>query len=355
MEFNSNRLSIARKRRSLTKKKLAESIGVAPHTISRWENGDTETPEIDSVQALARLLEFPEEFFFGADLDVPYQASFRSLTSMTAALRDAALTAGSIGFLLSDWVDDHFNLPDVQVPDLRDFEPGYAARVLREEWSLGELPISNMIHLLESKGVRVFSLAENTKKVNAFSLWRNQIPFMFLNTYKSAESSRFDAAHELGHLVLHQDGETRGRIAEDQANWFASAFLMPRSDVIAKLSAVRDVTQMKHAKRRWKVSVAALNHRLHKLGLTSEWKYRDFCIELSKRGYNRNEPDPINRERSKVWDKVLQLLWAERKSISHVASELSLPESELSGLVFGMVTNDIERPTGPPNLVEVGR
>ena len=55
-----------------------------------------------------------------------------------------------------------------------------------------------MLHVLEAKGVRVFSLAENTRNVDAFSSWREERPFVFLNMQKTAERSRFDAAHELG-------------------------------------------------------------------------------------------------------------------------------------------------------------
>jgi len=129
---------------------------------------------------------------------------------MTAGVREAALSSGAIGFLVSDWMETQFNLPEADVPDLSLYSPEVAARVLRQEWSLGERPISNMTQLLESRGIRVFSLSEDTAKMNAFSIWRNQRPFVFLNTFKSAESSRFDAAHELGHLVLHQDGASTG-------------------------------------------------------------------------------------------------------------------------------------------------
>jgi Zn-dependent peptidase ImmA (M78 family) len=101
-----------------------------------------------------------------------------------------------------------------------------------------------MIHLLESKGARVFSLAENSLKVNAFSVWRREKPFVFLNAMKSAENSRFDAAHELAHLTLHQDGSTTGREAEDQANRFASSFLMPEGDILAHLPYVRSLDQI---------------------------------------------------------------------------------------------------------------
>lgn len=349
MTFNPSRLGIARKRRMLNKKAFADLIGVTQHTVVRWEKAETE-PTGEVVDAFAEALGYPREFFFGADLDEPVSASFRSQTSMSAAVRDAALAAGAVGFALSDWVEGRFNLPEINVPDLHLYEPESAARVLREEWGLGEQPITNMIHLLESKGVRVFSLAENTVKVNAYSLWRRAKPYVFLNTYKSAESSRFDAAHELGHLVLHQDGGCSGRKAEDEANQFASAFLMPASDIRAQLPYAAHVGQLIRAKTRWRVSVAALSYRLHKLRLLSDWRYRDFCIEMSTKGYNKTEPEPIERERSVVWEKVLKSLWADRLSQAHVARELGVPESEVNGLIFGIVTTVPDRPISPRTL-----
>ncbi len=65
---------------------------------------------------------------------------------------------------------------------------------------------------------------------------------MFLSTDKSGERGRFDAAHELGHLVLHGEHEDPRRedeisqrpCAEAEANRFAAAFLMPRSSVLAR-------------------------------------------------------------------------------------------------------------------------
>jgi len=343
MNFNPVRLSIARKRRLLNKKRFAEIAGIAQHTAVRCEKGETE-PTSEHVESFARVLGFPVEFFFGDDVDEPESASFRSQTSMSAAIRDASLAAGSIGFLVSDWVEERFQLPPIQVPDLHLYEPELAARVLREEWTLGEKPVSNMLHLLESKGVRVFSLAENTAKVNAYSLWRKEKPYVFLNTFKSAESSRLDAAHELAHLTLHQDGGHTGREAEDQANLFAAAFLMPRGDVYATLPHVDYLHQLIKAKSRWRVSVAALNYRMHKLGLVSDWRYRDLCIEIATKGYGKNEPLPIEREKSVVWQKVLKALWTERTTVANIANDLNLPESEVNGLIFGVSALSGERP-----------
>lgn len=337
MDFNGRRLSIARQRRMLSQKGFAERAGVSAHTVSRCEKGLHE-PTDSNVEAFASVLGFPKAFFYSADVDRPMEASFRSQAAMTAALRDAALSAGSIGYLISDWVEQRFNLPAVDLPDLTLHEPEAAARVLREHWSLGERPISNMVHLLESKGVRVFSLTEETRRLNAFSIWRDSKPYVFLNTFKSAESSRFDAGHELAHLVLHQDG-TSGRAAEDQANRFASSFLMPRASVFSRMPWVSGVDSLISHKSFWKVSVAALNYRAHKLDITSDWQYRDLCIQIAQRRYNTSEPAPIARETSVVWDKVLKLLWQDRKSIASLAAELALPETEVNSLVFGTLAS----------------
>lgn len=338
MIFNPSRLSLARKRRMLNKKQLADAIQVAPMTITRWEKRES-APTAENLTACARALEFPSAFFYGPDLDEPNieSTSFRSQKAMTAAMRDAAHAAGAIAFLIVDWIEQRFDLPEVKLPDLHLFGPEEAARALRQEWALGEKPISNMIQLLESKGVRVFSLAQNTARLNAYAHWRNEKPYVFLNTFMSAERSRFDAAHELAHLVLHQDGAVKGRAAEDQAQAFASAFLMPRSAVLSVLPRVTYIDQLVREKARWKVSVAALNHRVHKLGITSEWKHRDLCIEIMTRKYHRNEPNSIDREKSVLWEKVLKALWTEQITPSDIASQLHIPASELGDLLLFMV------------------
>jgi Zn-dependent peptidase ImmA (M78 family) len=212
-----------------------------------------------------------------------------------------------------------------------------------------------MIKLLESKGVRVFSLAENTRNVDAFSCWRNEVPYVFLNTFKSAERSRLDAAHELGHLILHKHGGPRqGRDAEIEANSFASSFLMPKA-VNSRLPSVGRLDELVVAKKRWGVSTAALAYRLHKLGILSDWQYRMFCIQINERGYRNEEPNSLPREESILWKKVFTELWSDRISKNQVAADLHLPTDELENLVFGL-TGEIKPPqraSGRPSLKAV--
>ena len=110
--FNPARLGIARRRRRMTSKALADAVGVSPVTITRHETGQNE-PEPETVRAFARALDFPEKFFFGDTIDdLPKEAaSFRSLTAMSAKEREAALAAGSMAFVVCDWIEQRFNLP----------------------------------------------------------------------------------------------------------------------------------------------------------------------------------------------------------------------------------------------------
>lgn len=337
-EFNPNRLGLARRRRGLTKRKLAELIGADVRTITGYESGEYK-PEKDRLLALAEQLHFPLQFFVGDDIQeiIPEVVSFRSMSKMTAGQRDSALGAGEIALMLNEWIEQRFELPTSTLPDLsQESSPSAAAIALRRIWGLGELPIKNMIHLLEARGVRVFSLSLDTVHVDAYSMWHSSTPFVFLNTMKSCERSRFDAAHELGHLVLHRHAGPKVKDAERQANEFASAFLMPEGSVLANAPVMATVDQLIARKGLWTVSVAALAYRLKDLGLLNQWHYRTVAIEIAQRGYQKAEPNGAPCETSQVFQKVFAALREEGLTRSDIADQLAVNVSELDELVFGL-------------------
>lgn len=356
--FNPSRLTLARKRRGMAKLTLAGLIGVDRKTVHSYEAGIT-IPEDEAVSQIVRALEFPREFFFGDDIEEPnvYSGSFRSMSKMTAPLRDMALSQAAFGLHLSGWLKRKFELPLVQIPDVSlASDPEAAAEYVRRAWGLGTLSIRNMIHLLESKGVRVFSLALDAREVDAFSLWTGGIPYVFLNSKKSAEHSRFDAAHELGHLVLHKHGTPRGIEAEKQANTFASAFLLPRGTVFAHAPRFPNYNTLVGLKRMWVVSVAALAYRLHELDLLTDWQYRGICIEIARRGRDK-EPNEAPRETSVVLPKLFASLYADGITRGQVARELAIPTSELEQLLFGLTMTGIlgGGKRTPPGATELSR
>jgi Zn-dependent peptidase ImmA (M78 family)/DNA-binding XRE family transcriptional regulator len=337
--FTPSRLTLARMRRGITKSQLARLVGLSVRSISAFESGEME-PSAKTLSEIAASLRFPTSFFSRGPVDRPpvTSASFRALTSMTAAQRNAAVAAGALAIELNEWLESRFNLPTPNIPTLRGASPEAAAEAIREHWQLGQRPIRNVIHLLEQHGVRVFSLAQECRQVDAFSLWRAGTPLVFLNTVKSAERSRFDAAHELGHLALHRHGgpHCRGRDAERESDVFASAFLMPRASVLAVAPRFATLDALLKLKKQWNVSVAALVHRLHAVGLLTEWHYRTLMVEISTRGYRTTEPETTERETSQILTKMFASLRARGVTRATLASELCVQSADIDALVFGL-------------------
>ena len=118
--------------------------------------------------------------------------------------------------------------------------------------------------------------------------------------------------------------------------------LIPPNDLLAHLPRPRSLRELINKKSRWKVSAAALNYAVNRQGLLTDWRYRSNYIELNKLGY---EPNPIERETSQIWKKVMTELWKDGLSLSHIAREhMYVAEKELSDLLFGIAAEQVEIP-----------
>ena len=339
LKFNASRLKIARQRAGLSKKELGDLVGLDPRSISGFE-AEQYLPSEATLNSIVRATGFPVQFFEADDIELLDErcVSFRSMTKMTARNRDAAIAAGFIAYLLSDWVDREFDLPEADVPDYQSATPEAAALSLRQYWLLGEKPIKNMVHLMESKGIRVFSLTEDCVEVDAYSVWRGVRPFVFLNIGKSGERRRFDCAHELAHLVLHRHSGSSGVQAEKEAHEFAACFLMPTASIKATARTNPTFEQVKTLKRNWGVSAAAMTKRLYELGFLTYYHYNRLFTELSAKGFRRSEPFGIKPETSQIWQKLFNELRSENQGLQFLADALFVPSDEIAKLVFGLVT-----------------
>lgn len=340
--FSGSRLALARKRSGLTKKALAEKTGLSTRIISAYESpNEDNAPSDKTLKILAYVLSFPERFFYGDEIvGISADAvNFRARTKMTQKQRDHAIAASDLAMMFSTWIDDRFELPKVDIPVYEDVDPQIAAQQVRHCWGLGQKPIRNVVVLLESHGVRVFSLYEESRRIDAFSFWdtNENRPFVFLSTAKSGERGRMDAAHELGHLVMHRYIDVscpEVRDLEKEANEFASSFLMPEVDVLAYAPQSGMLKDFIAAKTRWRVSVSALIYRMHHLGLLSRWQYQSLYKQISYLGMRAEEPNAIQREQSQILDKVFEYIDSSGSSLLEILSELSIPYEELAKLSF---------------------
>lgn len=335
--FNPARLALARRRRGLSKVALGEAVGMTARRIADFENqGDPPPPA--TVEKLASALRFPAQFFYRGTPPEPTPdvVSFRSFARLPAGRRDAALAASALAIELAGWVDQRFELPEVAIPDLREVDAPTAALYLRSTWALGVHPLPNLIHLIESQGVRVYSLTDDCAALDGFSFWYDGAPFVFLTHHKSAERGRWDAAHELGHLVLHQ-GAPKGRQTEAEADAFAAEFLLPEQAMKGG-APYPSLAEVRQEKLHWRVSALAYIRRLHQLGLVTDRRYKSLVIEASQAGYRRREGD-IERETSQLAAKVLAMLREDGITVGDIAADLAVGSSEIRGLLYASLAS----------------
>lgn len=318
----------------MTKVDLGAAADLSARRIASFEN-ENDPPPNETVDRLADALSFPVEFLYSPSPPEPAEdsVSFRSFSRMSARDRDAALAMASLGMEVSRWITERFVLPHTDLPDLRELEPRPAAHALRTLWHLGLQPAPNLVHLLEAHGVRVLALTDDCSDLDAVSLWVEKVPFVFLGVQKSPERSRWDAAHELAHLVLHSGQRPRGPEQEQEADQFASEFLLPEESIRASAPRNPALPDVLYHKKQWSVSALAYIRRLHDIGLISDWHYRSLVIEASQAGYRSSEGD-IERERSQVAAKVLAMIQQDGRSVRSVADEIHIPVEDLRGLLF---------------------
>lgn len=335
--FSPSRLIVARCRRKLSRKALAEAIGLTGQSITMYEDGSRQ-PQEETVRRIAGALDFPEGFFYAPDVALAgaEEASFRARRSLKAPSRDKALSTGVIAMeIVSPDLRRRFKFPAVDLLDLSDETPEAAARILRKHWELGAGPIHNMVHLLESRGVEVYWLNEPEPALDAFSLWRGGRPYVLLNSDKDAgDRSRFDAAHELGHLVLHRHVSLiDGHDVEKSADRFASTFLLPAEQFRYESPHFPVLNQYLPLKRRWGVSVQAMIRRGFDLGIFTEWYYEQAMKELSTLGWRKQEPARLPCEKSMLHSLSFDRLAEKGICPAEYARGLLIPLSDLNEIV----------------------
>jgi hypothetical protein len=111
---------------------------------------------------------------------------------------------------------------------------------------------------------------------------------------------------------------------------------MPRRSLLADAPRSATGAQIIHAKRRWNVSAMNLGHRMHRIGLLSDWQVRSTYIQITRRGYRDGEPRGIDRETSQILPKVFAALRDDGITRPQIARELHITTHELNSVTFGL-------------------
>lgn len=241
--FQPSRLTQAREALGIPKVALATLVNVSSATVSQWESGK-QNPQEDKLRAIAAALGQDVHWFLKPVVEsssTPY--FYRTLSAATKTGR--VVTKTKIDWLIEistslesflDWPS--LNVPEVDKPftAISDSEIEELAIEYRDKAGLGMGPIKDLMLAVESSGVICSRTEIGFDKLDGLSnrvVSGDRAYILLASDKDNGIRSRFDLAHELGHIVLHkcvQSGQftvNNLKEIERQANLFASCLLLP--------------------------------------------------------------------------------------------------------------------------------
>lgn len=304
--FRPERLAQVLDARGLSQVQLAAIADVSAGSVSKWRSGQQE-PTTEALNKLAKAVNVRADWFLRP---IPeFNASVQLFRSNASALKSAR----ALMSVRHDWskelaaeLGEFVDYPDVAFPTRTFRDPkeiGYedielVATECRQLWKLGFGPIPDVVLAIENAGGVVVREATGVARIEGLSSWCavNSRPFVYLNADKAnGFRSRFDAAHELGHIVMHRHipplvAQASHKEMERQAHYFAGAFLLPGETFSAEVPSVPTLDTFLALKPRWKISAAAMLMRARALGLVDEREELNLWKRRSSRFGGKSEP-----------------------------------------------------------------
>ncbi|AOJ79461.1 TPA: ImmA/IrrE family metallo-endopeptidase [Burkholderia cenocepacia] len=367
--FHNERLSQVLAARRLSQAQLASLVGVSPATVSKWRSG-IQAPERDTLERLASVVNVTPEWFTRAPSARVSPPLFRSNASAHVAARamlEARVEwAQDVAFALSEFVDypevnlpvRHFKEPDEVTPD----EIESAAIECRDLWRIGRTAVPDLALAIEGAGVILIREETGIAQIEGLSTWSEVLgrPLVLLSADKdNGYRSRFDLAHELGHLILHRHiprptERERHKQLEAQAHRFAGAFLLPAETFANEVRTPVTLDDLLLLKRRWGVSVAAIIMRLRALKILDEDAAQLLFKRRSARWGAKSEPGDGDRapERPRLLRRTIDLLVEENvMPLDAIPRHIGLAAYDIE-MLAGLPEGYFQ---GKPNVVHMAR
>lgn len=341
--YNYKMITLARESRGLSQTDLASKSGISQGKISKVESGILAL-SADELQEVAQCLQYPISFFhrshrtYGVGLGEFYHRKKQSVSQKQLNKVYAKIEIRRMELI------QLFNSVDMEKTNFFHMDPDQVngnveevARTVRATWRIPRGPIDSVIDNIEEAGGLIIPFDFEGLKIDAISMWTPELPpLFFVNMDRPMDRIRFTLCHEIGHMIMHATPPGEAYDIEEQADRFASEFLMPGSEIGPSLSNLT-ITRLPSLKLHWKVSMSAIIMTAKNLGRISQSKARYLWVQLSNAGYRTHEPDYLEpaREKPSLLDEIVHLHTDQlHYNTEDFSKAVSLLESECTSLYF---------------------
>jgi Zn-dependent peptidase ImmA (M78 family)/DNA-binding XRE family transcriptional regulator len=327
-----HRVKQAREYCGLTQTELARRAGVSQSAIAQIEASRT-NPSPQLLEAIAFQTGFPLAHFRRESLlHFPLGSLvFRARRAMTERERAQLHRHGEVIYEAVTRMAAKVEMVPLRLPRLNrgDFrDPAHAAMLTRVALGASpDAPLPNLINAAERAGVFVLPVPIRSEHAEAYSLWADDRPVIVVFAGVPGDRLRLSVAHELGHLVMHQQllGDDKQR--EQEAFAFAGELLMPEQAARSEMMPPLTLSTLARLKPRWGMAISALVMRAARLEIITQRQQRYLFQQLSQRGWRTHEPSNLDIpvEKPRAVRKMAELIYGTPPDYRRIASDLNLP------------------------------
>lgn len=337
------RLKSAREMNGLSMANLVEKMEdiVSKQAISKYEAGKM-LPDSTVLIKLAEILGVKVDYFFRPFTVSLSGIEFRKKAKMTEKSRK------SVEQQVMDHVERYFEIEEIagierNASSLRREEIIRSredviklVQEIRKDWGLGKDGITDVISLLENKGIKVIEFDAPCEFDGLSGTAGEDIVIVLNSNIQPTERKRFTALHELGHLIMNFDESVDEKAEEKLCHAFASEFLIPSEvfkDIIGDISkSTLNMVAFAEIQHNFGISIDALIKKADDEGMITGNRYKNYHIRKntnpSFKQYvekSRIENEQPHRFISLVYDAYSRSLI----SVSKAAALLNIPVSDV--------------------------
>ena len=291
-------LKFYRLKKNMTKKELAQKVGVTPMAITNYESGKRR-PDMSTITKLADVLGvYVSDFLAMRNSELKFSHhEFRKNISLTK-MQEEKVTE-SVEEYLSRFFDAVECLGGSPLPPpfechtvspSEDYEAD--AILLRKAVGIREKgPVGDLFSILEYCGIIVFEIDIDSGNFSGMNGMVNDYPYIVINRNITPERKRTTILHELAHMVFSWSEDDEKAI-EKKATAAAGAALITREDLFCELGPRRSTLtkDMVVVAEKYGISMYLLVKRARQAGIITDSLEKEFYIIANSAEWRKNEP-----------------------------------------------------------------
>ena len=338
IEYNPDRIRLARESEGYSQNQLAGHLkGVSQSKLNKIENRlALATDEI--IEEIASFLGYPISFFKVQSGMTPYIKEYYYRRNLGINIKPKLAFEAQMT-IIAENIDTLFDAIDMKVKlqyidlEAEEISPKRVVEKIRSFFGIDSGPIRNVIETIQRMGVIInYFIPPFSIRIDGVSfITKKGIPVILINKNISNSRKVFTLCHELGHLIMHYKYMVSDkRDVEDEANIFASEFLMPEQQIKNQLYNLT-FQKLFSLKAYWKVSIKALITRSRMLSCITKDQQSRWMMRYNANHWAQEEPYEFDMQEPTLLNRVFELYFS---SLDYTEKELldilHLTESKVS-------------------------